>query len=83
MHILSDEQVLMAYLYHGGLSKDQQERREQCKGFNALARRAIEEGDAAMLRGLVERVNANQAKDINGSGAIGAQKEVPYEAAQR
>jgi len=60
MHMLSDEQVLMAYLYHRGLSADQAERRRQCVEFNAISRRAIESGDAATLRALVERVNANQ-----------------------
>jgi len=62
IHMLSDEQVLMAYLYHGGLSKDQAERRKQCLWYNGLARKAIQEGDVAALRGLVEKVNENQVK---------------------
>jgi radical SAM superfamily enzyme YgiQ (UPF0313 family) len=57
MHLLSDEQVLMAHLYHGGLSKDQEERRRQCVAFNATARAAIAEGDTATLRTLIETIN--------------------------
>lgn len=60
MHILSDEQVLMAYLHDNGLSSNQAERRRQCLDLNATARRAIEAGDAAALRGIVDRVNEHQ-----------------------
>lgn len=67
MHMLSDEQVLMAYLYHDGLSRDQTERRRQCLEFNAVARAAIESGDAATLRALIARVNAHQVAAEAGS----------------
>ncbi|MCC6555157.1 MAG: radical SAM protein [Polyangiaceae bacterium] len=68
MHILSDEQVLMAYLYHGGLSRDQAERRRQCVDFHGAARAAIEAGDAASRRGLVARVNERQARRAEPAG---------------
>jgi hypothetical protein len=66
MHILSDEQVLMAYLYHDGLSADQTERRRQCLEFNWTARTAIEAGDATTLRTLTARVNENQVVRLPG-----------------
>jgi radical SAM superfamily enzyme YgiQ (UPF0313 family) len=72
MHILSDEQVLMAYLFHRGLSADQTERRRQCVEFNQTARAAIEGGDAATLGRLVERVNGNQLRprDLAGTDRV-------------
>jgi hypothetical protein len=44
---LSDEIVLMSYLYHNGLSLDQDERRAQCNEFMASIRKDIETGNVA------------------------------------
>ncbi len=41
LRFLSDEVVLMADLYHDGLSRDQADRREQCHEFNRRCRGAI------------------------------------------
>jgi radical SAM superfamily enzyme YgiQ (UPF0313 family) len=62
LHPLGDEQVLMAYLYHGGLSAEQTERREQCLSFNRAARQALQAGDLATLRRLVGTVNEHQRR---------------------
>jgi radical SAM superfamily enzyme YgiQ (UPF0313 family) len=60
IHTLSDEIVLMSYLYHNGLSENQDERRKQCLEFMGLARKYIAEGDAKGIGNMVNRINENQ-----------------------
>ncbi|MBI4146826.1 radical SAM protein [Candidatus Woesearchaeota archaeon] len=62
MRSLSDEIVLMADLYHGRLSLEQDGRRAQCHEFNASCRVAIQEGDVGFLRYAVERINRNSVR---------------------
>ena len=57
---LSDEIVLMSYLYHNGLSVDQDERRMQCNEFMASTRRDIASGDAAGIGEKLRVMNRNQ-----------------------
>ncbi len=57
---LSDEIVLMSYLYHGGLPEDQDIRRKQCLEFMASAREDIGKGNIGGLREKVDRINKNQ-----------------------
>ncbi len=64
IQMLSDEQVLMAYLYHGGLSIDQTERRRQCVEVNNKLRQAITEGNAASFKEIVERINGNNSSTL-------------------
>lgn len=54
---LSDEIVLMAHLFHGGLSTSQTERRRECIAFNHRCRDALVSGDIAFLREAVRRMN--------------------------
>jgi radical SAM superfamily enzyme YgiQ (UPF0313 family) len=55
---LSDEIVLMAHLFHGGLSAEQRVRRRQCVDFNRECRDALASGDGAFLRRAVRQMNA-------------------------
>jgi radical SAM superfamily enzyme YgiQ (UPF0313 family) len=59
---LSDEIVLMSYLYYGGLNPDQAERRKQCLGFMNAAREDILSGKADGIREMVMRINENQLR---------------------
>jgi hypothetical protein len=60
---LSDEIVLMSYLYHNGLSLDQNERRAQCNEFMASIRKDIETGNAVEIRSKLRTMNINQLVD--------------------
>ncbi len=60
---LSDEIVLMSYLYHNGLSVDQNERRMQCNDFMANARNDIETGNVIGLTEKLRTMNRNQVVD--------------------
>jgi len=57
---LSDEIVLMSYLYHNGLSLNQNERRMQCNEFMASIRRDIASGDTAGIGKKLRVMNRNQ-----------------------
>ncbi|MBT7591485.1 MAG: radical SAM protein [Candidatus Scalindua sp.] len=57
---LSDEIVLMSYLYHDGLSLDQDERRAQCNEFMASIRKDIETGNVAGVGAKLRTMNRNQ-----------------------
>ncbi len=57
---LSDEIVLMSYLYHNGLSADQKERRIQCNEFMAGLRDDIANSNSAEIREKVKKINKNQ-----------------------
>ena len=57
---LSDEIVLMSYLYHNGLSLDQNERRTQCNEFMASIRNDIETGNVAGIGAKLRTMNRNQ-----------------------
>ena len=60
MYPLSDEIVLMADRYHGGLSTKQDERRLQCAGFMGETRKEIEQDETSALRERVRIINMNQ-----------------------
>jgi hypothetical protein len=60
---LSDEIVLMSYLYHNGLSLDQNERRMQCNEFMASSRKDIATGNVAGIREKLRTMNRNQLVD--------------------
>ncbi len=62
---LSDEIVLMSYLYHNGLSSDQEERRMQCNEFMASIRKDIETGNAVEIRSKLRTLNINQLVEDN------------------
>ncbi len=57
---LSDEIVLMSYLYHNGLSLDQNERRMQCNKFMADSRNDIATGNVAGIAAKLRTMNRNQ-----------------------
>jgi len=57
---LSDEIVLMSYLYHNGLSLDQNERRTQCNEFMASIRKDIETNNVAGIGAKLRTMNRNQ-----------------------
>ncbi len=57
---LSDEIVLMSYLYYNGLSPNQDERRIQCNEFMASSRRDIATGNVAGIREKLNTMNRNQ-----------------------
>ncbi|MCP5003336.1 MAG: B12-binding domain-containing radical SAM protein [Planctomycetes bacterium] len=65
MHPLSDEIVLMSYLYHNGLSPNQNDRRMQCNEFMASSRSDIATGNVEALAEKVRTMNRNQLIDIN------------------
>jgi radical SAM superfamily enzyme YgiQ (UPF0313 family) len=56
----SDEAVLMADRYYGSLSKDQAERRKQCRDLNKRLRVDVQKSDIADLRKVIETINKNQ-----------------------
>lgn len=60
---LSDEIVLMSYLYHNGLSLDQNERRMQCNEFMASSRKDIATGNVAGIAAKLRMMNRNQLVD--------------------
>lgn len=60
---LSDEIVLMSYLYHNGLSLDQHERRMQCNEFMASSRKDIATGNVAGIAAKLRTMNRNQFVD--------------------
>jgi radical SAM superfamily enzyme YgiQ (UPF0313 family) len=60
---LSDEIVLMSYLYHNGLSLDQNERRTQCNEFMASIRKDIETNNVAGIGAKLRTMNRNQLAD--------------------
>ncbi len=60
---LSDEIVLMSYLYHNGLSLNQDERRIQCNEFMASSRNDIANGNAAGIGEKLKVMNRNQLGD--------------------
>ncbi len=62
---LSDEIVLMSYLYHDGLSTDQDERRMQCNEFMADLRADIANSNSAGIREKLRRMNSNQLRKDN------------------
>jgi len=62
LYTLSDEIVLMSYLYNNGLSENQGKRRKQCLEFMDLARKCIGGGDAKGIRNVVKRINENQIR---------------------
>jgi len=57
---LSDEIVLMSYLYHNGLSPNQDERRMQCNEFMASSRKDIATGNVAGIAEKLRTMNRNQ-----------------------
>jgi radical SAM superfamily enzyme YgiQ (UPF0313 family) len=61
---LSDEIVLMSYLYHNGLSANQDERRMQCNEFMASSRKDIASGNAAGIGEKLKVMNRNQLGDV-------------------
>jgi len=61
---LSDEIVLMAYLYHNGLSSNQDERRKQCNEFMASSRNNIATGNAAGMGEKLRAMNKYQFKGV-------------------
>ncbi|HLC46805.1 MAG TPA: radical SAM protein [Candidatus Nanoarchaeia archaeon] len=63
---LSDEIALMAYLYHKGLSNDQDERRKQCIDFHEKGRKMIVQGDHEGLDSMVRRINKCQSEIARG-----------------
>ena len=60
---LSDEIVLMSYLYHNGLSLNQDERRMQCNEFMASSRKDIATGNVAGIAEKLRTINRNQLGD--------------------
>ncbi len=60
---LSDEIVLMSYLYNNGLSLDQDERRAQCNEFMASIRNDIETNNVAGIGAKLRTMNRNQLAD--------------------
>ncbi len=61
---LSDEIVLMSYLYHNGLSINQGERRIQCNEFMASSRSDIASSNAEGIGEKLRTMNRNQLKSI-------------------
>ena len=64
---LSDEIVLMSYLYHDGLSADQNERRMQCIEFMANLRNDIASGNVMAIEEKLRKMNGNQLRKDNES----------------
>ena len=62
---LSDEIVLMSYLYHDGLSADQDERRMQCNEFMAGIRSDIANGNVTEIGEKLRKMNSNQLRKDN------------------
>ncbi len=62
---LSDEIVLMSYLYHNGLSLDQNERRVQCNEFMASSRSDIAQGNVVGIKDKLRTMNRNQLAGNN------------------
>lgn len=60
---LSDEIVLMSYLYHNGLSPNQNERRMQCNEFMASSRKDIATSNVTGIREKLRTMNRNQLVD--------------------
>lgn len=65
IHPLSDEIVLMSYLYHDGLSTDQDERRMQCNEFMAGIRSDIANGNVIEIGEKLRKMNSNQLRKDN------------------
>jgi radical SAM superfamily enzyme YgiQ (UPF0313 family) len=59
MHPLSDDLVLMTYLYNNGLSEDQEKRREECIGFMKTTKERIM-NEPGGIGEIVDQINKNQ-----------------------
>ncbi|MFH1682511.1 MAG: hypothetical protein ABIA37_01820, partial [Candidatus Woesearchaeota archaeon] len=61
----SDEIVLMAYLYHGGLDQEQDRRRVQVNQFQSKLRIDISCGDYQDLEQIVDKMNQSSRIKID------------------
>lgn len=55
----SDEVVLMAEAFYGGLSKEQDARRQSVLQFHQYAQSVIRKGDGAAIRAMIDVINKN------------------------
>jgi hypothetical protein len=56
---ISDDLLLMAHCYYGGLSDPQDKRRSQCIEFSTEMQNHLAAGDAEALKAIIQKINQN------------------------